>query len=289
MKQIFRTLPLIPALFFLATAPAVAQNRQQLQMAAELRIMLEQQQQLAIAIAQLSSHLTESMKVLSGRIDGINSVIQKSFADQTSVIKGMADDLSVIRTRTQDTNARLGELREEIEALRTSLPSLLTQGAPVLPVDPLDPNAAPAVSAAPTPPPPSTVGLSPTRMYMQAEADYAAGQFSLAISGFEQLIQTFPQSEKADDAQYYIGDAQYALSKFEEAVAAYNAVLQSYPRGDQAHMAAYKRGLAQERLGQLEAARASYEQAMKVYPDTQGAQMASQRLKDPRLQPVKKP
>jgi tol-pal system protein YbgF len=289
MKPI-TTLTCALALSCLVSAPAAAQNRQQLQMAAEMRIMLEQQQQLAVAVAQLSAQLAESMKALAGRIDGVNSTIQKSFADQASTMKAMADDISIIRTRTQDTTTRLGELREEIDALRTSLPSL-SQAAPLpTPTDPLDPNAAPPVSALPTAPAaPSTAGLSPTRMFMQAEADYAAGQFSLAISGFDQLIRTFPQSEKADDAQYYIGDAQYALSKFEDAIAAYNAVIQNYPRGDQAHMAAYKRGLAQERLGQLEGARASYEQAVKTYPETQGAQMASQRLKDPRLLPVKKP
>ena len=249
--------------------PAGAQNREHVQMAAELRIMQEQQAQLALAISQLSQALTDAMKSLNARLDQTNENVKAASANQLTGIRQMADDLRVIREGTQATGTQLGRLREEIEALRTSLPSLLSRLQPPPPVDPLDPNAPPPplVPDAGAPPPVSTVGLSPERLFNTARGDYGGGQFSLAVTGYERLIQSFPDSDLADDAQLAIGDAENALMRFEEAIAAYNRVIQNYPRGDQIPWAYYKRALVEQRLRRPEMARASLEMAIKSTPN----------------------
>jgi TolA-binding protein len=287
MKIIIGTAALATVLVA-ATAPAAAQNREHLQMAAELRMLQEQQVQLSLKIDQLTQALTDAVKAINGRVDQTNGAITKGFADQALGIKQMAQDLTAIRANTQDTSTRLGQLREEIEALRTSLPSLLTRlippPAPVT-TDPLDPNAPaqpppPVATDFPPAPVPSTAGLSPDRLFSTAEADYAGGQFTLAISGFEQFLRAFPTSERADDAQQFIGDAEYAQMRFEEAIAAYNRVIQNYPKGDQVPWAYYKRALTQMRMGRTEEARSSLESAIKSAPGTASevAVLAKQRL-----------
>ena len=105
-------------------------------------------------------------------------------------------------------------------------------------------------------------------MFDTARADYAAGQWSLAITGFDAFLKTFPRSEMADDAQFYIGETYYAQNRWTDAIAAYNQVIQNYPMGNAVPDAYYKRGLAQERLGQLDAARESWNTAVKNYPDS---------------------
>ena len=50
--------------------------------------------------------------------------------------------------------------------------------------------------------------------------------------GFETYLKTFPKSDLADDAQYYIGEALAGDSKFKEAVAAYERVVSDYPQSD---------------------------------------------------------
>jgi len=256
-------------------APVAAQNRAELQMAAELRIVQEQQAQLALAVAQLTQALTDAIKALNGRVDDGNKAIgetmRKGFADQSLGIRQMGDDVRVIREGTQTTATQLGRLREEIEALRTSLPSLLTRLPPPAPVtDPLDPNAPPPI--APILPDPaqvpavSTAGISPERLFATAQSDYAAGQFSVAVGGFEQYIRLFPLSDRADDAQQAIGDAENQQARFEEAIAAYNRVIQNYPKSDQLPWAYYKRALAMLRLERRDEARASLELAVKNAP-----------------------
>jgi tol-pal system protein YbgF len=190
----------------------------------------------------------------------------------------MGNDLRTIRERTDDASVRLGTIRDEIDALRTTVTALSQGQTSAAPVEPLDPNAPPPPIPAPGNPVPSTAGLSPTRMYQTAFADYTSGQYSLAITGFEQLIRTFPRSEMADDAQFFIGEAQYMQNKFADAIAAYNAVIQNYPMGDQVPLALYKRGQAQQQLGQIDAARASWLLVIDKFPDSDGARLAKQRV-----------
>jgi tol-pal system protein YbgF len=256
-------------------APASAQSREQRQMMADIRMLQEQTQELAVAIATMTQALQDSIKAVNTRLDTANDTTRKGFADQKVIIDDMGKDMRAIRERVDDTNVRVSNVREEIEALRTSIPVAPPQSASPAPSS--DPNAPPA-PAPTTGPPPSTAGLSPTRMFETARADYAAGQWTLAVTGFDAFLKTFPRSEMADDAQFLIGETYYAQNRWTDAVAAYNAVIQNYPMGNAVPDAYYKRGLAQERLGQLDAARESWNTVIRVAPDSTAGQLAKQNL-----------
>ena len=276
----------LPAVLLYVASPAAAQNREHQQMAAELRMLQEQTQQLAITLAAVNQALAESVKLLSARMDEDANAIRKGFADQKLLIDNMATDVSRIRERANDTNVRIGSLQEELEALRTTVQALqqtaVAPSAPSPVVDPLAPaGTGTSTAPAPLPPPvapPSTAGLSPTRLYETAQADYFAGQWSSAISGFEAFLRAFPRSEQADDAQLYIGETYFAQNQWSEAIAAYNQLIQSYAGTNSVPVAYYKRGLAQERLGQIDAARTSWEAAAKSFPDSDAGRLAKQNL-----------
>jgi len=269
----------------LAARPA-AQNREHQQQAAELRILQEQQQQLSVAIAQLS----DALKALNTRLDEASAATRKGFADQELNIRNMSGDLSAIRERTQETDTRIRTLRDEIDALRTtvsSLPSLISQAAPAPPGDGPDPATAPAGAPAPVsaaPPPaagaatPSTAGLSPARMLDSAKSDYFAGQWALAVSGFEALVRAFPRSEAAGEAQFYIGETYYAQNKWREAIDAYGLVLEKYRNTTWVPDAYRKRGQAYAQSGQPDKAREMWETVIKLYPESDAARLASQDL-----------
>jgi len=259
-----------------AAIPAGAQNREHQQMSAELRMLQEQTQQLALTLAQIG----DALKALNGRLDAAEQAAQKRFADQELLIKKLTDDVGAIRERSQDTDTRLRKLADEVEALRstiTSLPSIVSSGgapSPSTETGALDPNA-------PVPAPPaggnvSTVGLSPSRMLDTAKSDYFSGSYATAVTGFEALLRAFPSSEAAAEAQFMLGLTYFQQKRYADAVTAYNATIQKYPRSTFVAEAYYQRGKAQESLGQLDAARASYEQLVKSYPDTSSAGLAKQ-------------
>jgi tol-pal system protein YbgF len=269
MQKLFTTALAI----LLLPAAAFAQSRAERQMMADIRMLQEQTQQLGITLATLN----DTLKALNTRLDKQDEAARKAFADQRLVIETMGADLRVIRERTDETNVRINTLNQEIDALRDSMTQMqASAAASPVPVDPAAPNTALPPAGPPTAP--STAGLSPTRMYEQAFADYAAGQWSLAISGFEQFLKTFPKSDFADEAQLHIGETHYAAGKYPDAIAAYNQVIQNYPKSNSTPQAYYKRGAAQERLKDVDAARASWEFVIKTWPESEAARLAKQNL-----------
>lgn len=275
-------------------APAAAQNREHQQVAADVRMLQEQTQQLALTIAALNQALAESLKAIGTRLDTANEATRKGFADQKLLVDNLADDVRVIRERSDDTNVRIAALREELEALRSTVQALQQAAVAAVPqvAAPGDPNAPPSDTPAtgappPLPPPavPPAAGLSPQRVYDTAASDFFAGQYASAIAGFEAFLRAFPRSELADDAYYNIGESHFLQNNFTEAIAAYNQVIQTYPGTNSVPQAYYKRGLAQDRLGQADMARESWEAVVKGFPDSAAAILAKQRLGGTGAQP----
>jgi tol-pal system protein YbgF len=265
------------ALAVLLASPAAAQSRREMQMMADIRMLQEQTQQLQQQVQAAIDTLTEALKALNARIDEQSNANRKAFADQKLVVDELGNNLRIIRERVDDANVRIGSLSQEVEALRLSIP----QAPPAVPG--MDPNQSamptdPSAAGTPPPAPPVGVGVSPQRMYDTAWSDYTAGQWDLCIAGFEQYLRTFPRSELAGDAQFYIGECNFLSGKFTEAVDAYNRTITQYPRSSQVAPALYKRGLAFERLEQYDRARESYEQVVKEYADTDAARLAKQNL-----------
>jgi tol-pal system protein YbgF len=277
------TLFLVALALLVATAPAGAANREHEQILADIRMLQEQNQRLQLALVTLA----EALKTVTTKIDEQNAATRKGFADQKLLTDAVAGDLRVLREKLDETNVRLTSLSQDVDGLREIIP----QGSPATSLTPTDPNAPPTPgSPAPgastgtgTPVPPPTpaggTGMTPKRLYETAYADYTAGQWSLAVQGFETYVKTYPKSDLADDAQYYIGESYSGDSKFREAVAAYEKVTRDYPQSDMLPEAWYKVGSTYERLAQPDKARAAYETAIKMFPENNPAvRLSKQRL-----------
>ena len=255
-----------------APAHALGADREHQQIMADIRMLQEQATRLQLAMASVD----EALRRIASKMDDRAEATRRAFADQQLAVKAMADGVRILRERFDDTNVRISSLSQEIEALRVAIPPsppvharLETDPETGLPID-ADPAAAPTSPAAP--------GVSPQRMYDTAWADYTNGQWSLAIQGFEAYIKTFPRSELADDAQFYIGQTHYADGSFRDAVDALEQVLLNYPDGDVVPDASYKRGLALDRLGETDRARQAFELVVKNYPDSTMATLAQQAI-----------
>ena len=99
--------------------------------------------------------------------------------------------------------------------------------------------------------------MSPPKLFDLAYSDYAAGQWALAIQGFETYLRAFPRTPQSDDAQFYIGEAYQLDGKFKEAIEAFEKVITDYPTGDRVPDAYYKRGVVYSRAQPERSARAS--------------------------------
>jgi tol-pal system protein YbgF len=283
----FHVTPWVLMLGVFAAAPAHAANREHLQIVADIRMLQEQTQQLQATLVQLN----DALKTLNARLDEQGNQQRKAFADQKLLVDTLTGEVRIVREKVDDTNVRLSSLSQEVDSLRSpqsGAPPMMpqppagTEGAqppaagatePPAATPPSGASAAPMGGAAPAP-----VGMSPTRLFEIAQADYAGGQWALAINGFETYLKTFPKTDKADDAQFYIGEAYSLDGKFKDAITAYDKVINDYPSGDRVPDALYKRGLAYSRLGQNDRARESFELVMKNFPNSEGSRLAKQVL-----------
>jgi tol-pal system protein YbgF len=287
------------ALLLSLAQPARAANREHQQLMADIRMLQEQSQQLQLVL----SSLADTLKTLNAKLDDQSIASRKQFADQKLLIDNLGSDLRVVRERVGENNTRVGTLGQEVSSLRdavNSLPALLQPPpAPVTMIPGPNGTMVPAPSpsqlpgtgvpqtggtttaplqTAPAMPTGPAGGLSPQRMFDTAQADYAAGQWPLAISGFEQFIRSFATHDKADDAQFYIGESYQLDGKFKEAVGAYEKVIADYPSGDRVPQALYKRGVALSLLGENDRARESFQQVIRNYPQSEVAVLAKQVL-----------
>jgi TolA-binding protein len=294
MKQRLLTVVVSLSTALPLAAPVAAQNRQQLQMAADLRILQEQSQQLHILLGSLAETLKAVNARLEQRIEQQHEATRKSFADQKLVIDALAADLRVVREKVDDSNVRIGSLSQEVDALRQSVvlmsvppaapapsagvpPSSSTQALPPAPAAP-----APAAPAVQTPPPsvapPMAPGTSPQRLWDMAFAEYGGGRFDLAVMGFEAYIKSFPKSDMADEAQVYICSSYLNGGDYQKAVDACDVAIRTYPGANALPEAYYRKGVALQSLQQLAQAGAAFEHLVKTYPETVAATLAQQRL-----------
>jgi len=257
---------------------ASAANKEHAQMLAEIRIIQEQQAQLQ----QLIGGLSDTLKAMNTRLDSDADVARKSFADEKLLVNGVADTVRILREKADDTNVRLSTMTQEMQALRqavASMPAPSAAAAPNTAADPLTGDPAPAGAApAGTGAPGAAANISPTRMYDQSYADYSAGQYDLAVDGFQAFIRTFPTSPRAAEAQLYIGYSLYNAGKNAEAVAALNKVITDYPQSNSVSSAYYKLGLTYEALKQPDNARKAFETVVQKYPSSYDAVLAQQAL-----------
>ena len=274
MKRLFSSLVIGWVIALLVVAPVRGADREHQQMMADIRMLQEQTVRLALMLGTLD----ETLQTLLTTLDAQAQDTRRAFADQKLLVDNLAGGVRIVREKVDETNVRVSSVAQEVEALRLAIPSRTLQ-LTQLAVDPETglPTAqtlVPAsVAVAPVHP-----GVSPQRLYDTAWADYTTGQWALAIQGFEVYISSFPRSELADDAQFYIGNTHYADGQYRAAAEAFEQVVLHYADGDQVAEALYKRGLALDRLGEPDLARQAFELVVQNYPEDNMANLAQQWL-----------
>ena len=291
----YRLFSLAIAVPLLLASPAAAQSREQRQMMADLRMLQQQTQRLEVTLGTLTDALQTVSQKLDAKLDAQIYTNRKTFADLKLLSDNISGDVRIVREKIDETNVRVGSLEQEVQAIQASIQTLRVAPPPTPALDaPTDvaaggsvtagPGSAPPVASAPPASAPTTAGpvsgASPGQAFTRAYGDYMAGQYTLAVLGFQAFLTTFPTVPDAARAQYYIGEAYRADSKLDQALAAYDKAIQNYPNAsvDVAAAVHYKRGLVLNQLGRPDAAKAEFELVVKNYPNATEAGLARQRL-----------
>jgi tol-pal system protein YbgF len=182
-----------------------------------------------------------------------------------------------MQTALREMTERLGELDARLQSQAAATLAAAQQtaaaAAPAVPTDG-DPGASaqPAPAAPVAPPPPAR------ELYSQAYADYARGNYDLALQGYREYLRYYPDTDLSDNAQYWIGESLYAKRLYAEAVDAWDVLLREYAASDKLPDGRFKRAMALERLGRRREALEEFRQVAQRYPNSEAGRKAKERL-----------
>jgi tol-pal system protein YbgF len=127
--------------------------------------------------------------------------------------------------------------------------------------------------------PQSRQELSENELYTVSKQAFDAGDFETARKGFKNLINKFPKSAHADNAQFWIGEIYYSEKWYEKAILEYQKVIEKYPKGNKVPASLLKQGFAFLNLGDKANARLILKELVKKYSKSNEAEIATKKLK----------
>jgi tol-pal system protein YbgF len=141
------------------------------------------------------------------------------------------------------------------------------------------------VPAAPKPeskirPESSAKAPSEDELYHRAKQAFDQGSTAQARRGFEELIQRYPNSANADNAQFWIGETFFREKAYEKSILEYQKVIERYPKGNKVPSALLKQGHAFLALGDKVNSRLLFEELVRKFPHSAEAKLASDKLKE---------
>jgi tol-pal system protein YbgF len=257
------TLPILLAVVILPSA-AAAQSKEQ----------REKIDRMATQVEDLKTELV----LLQRQTQSMQDTFNKTMGELNTLIVQMSDNISTIRRATESVSTRGGDvvsqvssMGERITATNDRMERLSEQFAQLkklienLPKVPVLGNYDPG---------------NPDQLFAAATGDYFRGNFDLALSEFRQYVETYPSSEMADNAQYFIGEILVAQNKKSDAVAAFEKVKTVNPSGDKTAPALYKRGMILLELGQREEGVIQLLAIFKDYSKTKEGELAFLKLQE---------
>ena len=206
--------------------------------------------------AQLTQVIQMQQRVMDSLTNSRRAVGQLR-GDLASDLYNIQQQLVQLQELTGQSQQRLSELRTQLEA----------RGEQISSTTPRDTAAPPAQSSA-----------SADQMYEASLAQLRRGSTSTARQGLREMLRTYPTSERAGDALYFIGQS-FAAENPDSAAVYYEQVVQKHPSSSRAASALYNLGLVAERRKETRKAREAYQRVVQKYPQSDEAALARDRLK----------
>ncbi len=103
-------------------------------------------------------------------------------------------------------------------------------------------------------------------------------RYEPATMAFRQFLVSFPDSQLADNAQYWLAESYYVTAQFDEALRQFRVVVDEYPRSRKVPDALLKMGYCNYELERWDAARDALRRVQVEHAETTAARLAEQRL-----------
>jgi TolA-binding protein len=190
----------------------------------------------------------------------IEDKLQRNQGSQANAVAGVNAHLAKISEHIANNNRQVSQLGQNIDSLKQSLQEfqrkLQEQESRNIRQNTDDPETA----------------------FSQAYLKYRDGEYDSAVNLFRVYLRTFGQTEKSDDALFWIAESLAAQGRLSEALAEYDSLLAKYPGSDKLAIARLKKGLTLLQMERRQEGVEALKSVVSLHPNSQESEMAKAEL-----------
>jgi tol-pal system protein YbgF len=255
--------------------PAFCGSKEEFQMMQELDALQQAVQNLqktvdtqGAVLKTLVEQANDNVNTMKSAVTDLHGSIQQNLASSGAKFDSMTTQMQALSESLEEAKVRLSKLSEQMTQVQTLLTNMPAQPNPT-PGTP--PGTPPAPGPAPVP--------DAESLYSQGLSYYNGGQWDLSIQAFSDYLKYYKDTDRASNAQFYIGECYYSQQDYKHAIEAYDLCSEKYPTGNKAAAAQLKKGFSLLALNEKTAGIRELRSLVQRFHDSQEATLARQRLK----------
>jgi tol-pal system protein YbgF len=252
--------------------PAFGVNKETLQMMQQLDAIQQAVQNLQKTVDTQTAVLKTLVEQANDNVNSMKDVVtdlrgsmQQNLASSNAKFDSMTTQMQALSESLDEAKARLSKLSEQVAQIQTIITTLPTQPNPAPGTTPGAPGAPPVPDA--------------DSLYSQGLSYYNGGQYDLSMQAFQDYLKYYKDTDRASNAQFYIGECYYNKGDYARAIEAYDLCSEKYPAGNKAAAAQLKKGFSLLAVDQKTAGIRELKSVIQRFPESSEAEMARQRLK----------
>jgi len=206
------------------------------------------------------NNLGSASETSARTLSSIDEKLQRNQGSQANAVAGVNAHLAKISENISTNNQQLSQLSQNVNSLKQTLVEfqrkLREQENQETKLNTDDPELA----------------------FAQAYMKYKKGEYESAVTLFRTYLRTFGQTEKSDDASFWIAESLAAQGKLAEASAEYDNLIAKHPDGDRAAGARFKKGLTLLQMERRQEGVEALRSVITLHPNSRESSLAKAEL-----------
>ena len=255
--------------------PAFGVSKETLQMMQQLDALQQAVQNLqktvdtqTAVLKTLVEQANDNVNTMKGIVTDLRTSVQQNLASSSARFDAMTTQMQALSESLEEAKSRLAKLSEQMaqtQNILQTLPAVSNPAPSTTPGTPTSPGA-PSVPDADS-------------LYSQGLTYYNGGQWDLSIQSFQDYLKYYKDTDRASNAQFYIGQCYYSQGDYNRAIEAFDLCSEKYPNGNKAAESQLKKGFSLLALDQKAAGERELRSLIQRFPDSHEADLARQRLR----------
>ncbi len=208
-------------------------------------------------VDSLHSELSQMQKQMLEEQKSQSELLRLIRADQQVRFNEIDRKVSTIDGNLNENHARLSKIDEKTAEFNKKLEAKLAADSAVA----------------------QSYAVEIEKLFQISMNDFNAGKYDVAVAGFKDFLNQYPESSMASEAEYWIAECLYAKRDYPEAEKAYMSYIKKYAQGNKISVALYKLGLVYSRQNKDKSKAMVWKKLVDQYPDSQEAQVVKAQQK----------